>query len=163
PTTTTPPPFEQPMTLSIGLGVSELALTDVSGDGATDILLTNKLTGEVGVLRNLGYGAFAPAVSYRAGGGLYAVPNRDGTAPLTPLVATAGVAAGALTVGGPADLLATNPGSNTFSLLSGLGAGRFANPVTLPTAHPARVVRLADIEGRGIPDAILLSDNGVGV
>ena len=43
---------------------------------ATDIVVTDQLTGEVGVLRNLGNGTFAPAVFYRAGGGLYAVTSR---------------------------------------------------------------------------------------
>ena len=46
-----------------------------SATARTDIVVTNKLTGEVGVLRNLGHGVFAPAVLYRAGGGLYAVTN----------------------------------------------------------------------------------------
>ena len=103
---------------------------------STDIIVTNKISGEVGVLRNLGHGAFAPAVLYRAGGGLYGVTNNtDGSATLTTLEATSGVAAGAFTRGGPPDLVAIDPGSNTFSLLAGLGAGRFANPVAFPTAR----------------------------
>ena len=48
------------------------------------------------------------------------------------------MAAGAFTRGGPPDLVTINPGSNTFSLLAGLGAGRFANPVAFPTQTPAR-------------------------
>ena len=122
-----------------------------------------KLTGEVGVLRNLGPGVFAPVVLYRAGSGLYAVTSSGGPATLTTLEATAGVAAGALTAGGPADLVAIDPGSNTLSVLSGLGAGRFANPVTLPTASPAIAVLVADLEGNGIPDTIVLSASGVTV
>ena len=89
------------MTLPVGLGVSDVTLADVSGDGRTDIVVTNKLTGEVGVLRNLGHGIFAPPVLYRAGGGLYAVTSTGGSATLTTLEATAGVAAGAFTAGGP--------------------------------------------------------------
>ena len=163
PTTTLPPPFLPPMTLTVGPGVSDVTLADVSGDGRTDIVVTNKLTGEVGVLRNLGPGIFAPAVLYPAGSGLYAVTSSGGPATLTTLEATAGVAAGALTAGGPADLVAIDPGSNTFSVLSGLGGGRFANPVTLPTASPAIAVLVADLEGNGIPDTIVLSTSGVTV
>ena len=147
------------MTLQVGLGVSDVTLADVDRDDdhTTDIVVTNKVSGEVDVLRNLGHGAFAPAVLYRAGGGLYGVTNNtDGSATLTTLEATSGVAAGAFTRGGPPDLVATDPGSNTFSLLKGLGAGRFANPVTIPTASPARAIRVADLEGNGIPDAIIL-------
>ena len=151
------------MTLTVGPGVSDVTLADVSGDGRTDIVVTDKLTGEVGVLRNLGPGVFAPPVLYPAGSGLYAVTSSGGPATLTTLEATAGVAAGALTAGGPADLVAIDPGSNTFSVLSGLGGGRFANPVTLPTASPAIAVLVADLEGNGIPDTIVLSASGVTV
>ena len=156
--------FPSSVTLPVGLGVSDVTLADVDRDGATDIIVTNKVSGEVGVLRNLGHGAFAPAVLYRAGGGLYGVTNNtDGTATLTTLEATSGVAAGAFTQGSPPDLVATDPGSNTFSLLKGLGAGRFANPVTIPTASPARAIRVADLEGNGIPDVIILGTNTVSI
>ena len=152
------------MTLPVGLGVSDVTLADVDQGGVPDIIVTNKDSGEVGVLRNLGAGAFAPAVLYRAGGGLYGVTNNtDGSATLTTLEATSGVAAGAFTPDGPTDLVATDPGSNTFSLLKGLGAGRFANPVTIPTASPARAIRVADLEGNGIPDVIILGTNTVSI
>jgi hypothetical protein len=156
-------PFRTPVTLSLGPGISDVTLADVSGHGRKDILVTYKLTGEVGVVRNLGNGTFDPGVAYRAGNGLYAVTSSRDTAPLvlTTLEATAGVAAGALTTGRPADLVAINPGSNTFSVLSGLGAGRFANPVRFLTTSPARAIRIADLEGNGVPDAIVLSARGV--
>jgi hypothetical protein len=130
-----------------------------------DILVTDKLTGEVGVLHNLGPGVFAPPALYAAGTGLYSVtvPSAGGPAALTSLEATAGVAAGALTQGGPDDLLVINPGSNTLSVLRGLGGGRFADPVTLPTATPALAVLVADLEGNGIPDTIVLSAGSVSV
>jgi hypothetical protein len=151
-------------TLPVGAGVSDVTLADVDGDGATDIVVTISAAGEVGVLRNLDQGAFAPVVLYGAGSGPYEVANPDGgSEQLTTLEATAGVAAGAFTAGGPPDLLAIDPGSNTFSVLSGLGGGRFANPVVRPTARPAIAVRVADLEGNGIPDAILLSASGVTV
>ena len=125
-------PFQPPVTLPVGLGVSDVTLADVDRDGATDIVVTNKVSGEVGVLRNLGAGIFAQPVLYRGGGGLYGVTNTDGSVTLTTLEATSGMAAGAFTRGGPSDLVTINPGSNTFSLLAGLGAGRFANPSRPP-------------------------------
>jgi hypothetical protein len=157
-------PFLPPVTIPVGQGVSDVTLADVDGDGAMDIVVTISAAGEVGVLRNLGQGSFAPIVLYRAGVGPYALNNPDGgSAQLTTLEATASVAAGAVTAGGPPDLLAINPGSNTFSMLSGLGDGRFANPITLPTASPAIAVRVADLVGNGVPDAIFLSASGVTV
>ena len=83
------------MTLPVGLGVSDMTLADIDRDGGTiDLVVTNKVSGEVGILRNLGHGTFAPPVLYRAGGGLYGVTNTRGSATLTTLEATSGVAAG---------------------------------------------------------------------
>ena len=155
--------FPSSVTLPVGLGVSDVTLADVDQDGVPDIIVTNKASGEVGVLRNLGHGAFAPAVLYRGGGGLYGVTNTDGSATLTTLEATSGVAAGAFTRGGPPDLVVIDPGSNTFSLLKALGAGRFANPLTVPTASPARAVRVVDLDGNGVPDVIVLGTNTVSI
>jgi hypothetical protein len=137
-----------------------VTLADLSGTGRMDILVTDKLTGEVGVISNLGPVVLAAPVMYPAGTGLYAVTNSSGLASVTTLEATAGVAAAPLTTGGPADLVAIDPGSNTASVLSGLGGGRFANPVTVPTATPAIQVLLADLQGNGILDMIVLSNQG---
>jgi hypothetical protein len=162
-----PAPFLPAIVVPVGLGVSDVTLADASGGGSTDIVVANKLTGEVGVVHNLSPGVYDPVVLYRASSGLYGVTDSANdnnlSATLTTLEATAGVAAGAFTAGGPPSLVAINPGSNTFSVLSGLGGGRFANPMTLPRASPAIAVRVADLEGNGIPDAILLSTNGVTV
>jgi hypothetical protein len=158
-----PSPFQLPLVLTVGPGVSDVTLADLAGTGRADILMTYRSTGEVGVVRNLGGGVFAPVVLYPAGTGLYALTTADGPTALTTLEATAGVTAAALTVGGPADLLAIDPGSNTFSELSGLGGGRFANPVTRSTSSPAIAVQAADLEGRGILDTIILSASGVTV
>ena len=148
----------------VTLGVSDVTLADVDRDGATDIVVTYKVSGEVGVLRNLGHGTFAPVVLYRAGGGLYGVTNNiDGSATLTTLEATSGVAAGAFIRGGLPDLVTINPGSNWFDVLAGLGAGRFTNPVAFPTQTPARVVRVADFNRDGVSDLALLGTGGVSV
>ena len=116
------------MTLPVGLGVSDVQAVDTTGSGRLDLVVTNKLTGQVSILRNLGDGTFAPPVPYRAGTGLSAV-DPGGSPEVTSLEATAGVAAGPLTPGGPTDLVTINPGSNTLDVLAGLGGGRFANPV----------------------------------
>jgi hypothetical protein len=163
PFTIRPAPFLPPVSLAVGPGISDVTLADVSGAGRADIVVTDKLTGTVGVVRNLGPGVFAPPVFYPAGDGLYAVTSAGGPATVTTREATAGVAAGLLTTGGPAGLVAIDPGSNTFSVLGGLGAGRFANPVSLRTASPPIAIAVADLEGTGVPDTILLSAGGVTV
>jgi hypothetical protein len=56
-----------------------------------------------------------------------------------------------------------NPGSNTLGLLAGLGAGRFANPLTIQTAEPGQVVRVADFNHDGVPDVAVLGNDVVSV
>ena len=144
----------------MGLGVSDVQAVDTTGSGRLDLVVTNKLTGQLSILRNLGSGTFGPPEPYRAGTGLSAI-DTSGSPGVTSLEATAGVAAGPLTPGGPTDLVTINPGSNTLGVLAGLGGGRFANPVTIPTPHPAQVVRIADFNHDGIPDLAVLGTNQV--
>ena len=125
-------------------------------------MVTNKLTGQVSVLRNLGGRQFAPAVPYRAGTGLTAV-DPGGTPEVTSLEETAGVAAGPLTPDGPTSLVTINPGSNSLDVLAGLGDGRFANPVTIATQSPAQVIRMGDFTGNGIDDLAVLTTAGVNI
>ena len=155
--------FPRSVTLPVGLGVSDVTLADVDRDVPRTLSSPTRSP-----VRSASCATWATGPSPRpcctaAGGGLYGVTNTDGSATLTTLEATSGVAAGAFTPGGPPDLVVIDPGSNTFSLLKGLGAGRFANPVTVPTASPARAVRVADVDGDGVPDAIILSTNTVSV
>jgi YD repeat-containing protein len=51
--------FPSSVTLPVGLGVSDVTLADVDQGGVPDIVITNKASGEVGVLRNLGDGPSA--------------------------------------------------------------------------------------------------------
>ena len=145
------------------MGVSDVQAIDTTGSGLLDLVVTNKLTGQVSILRNLGNGSFAPPEPYRAGTGLSAIDTSSGAPVVTSLEATAGVAAGPFTTGRPTDLLTVNPGSNTLGLLAGLGGGRFANPVDIPTAEPAQVVRVADFNHDGIPDLAVLGKDTVSI
>ena len=95
--------FLAPVTLPVGLGVSDVQAVDTTGNGRLDLVVTNKLTAQVSVLRNLGDGTFAAPVPYRAGTGLSAI-DPGGTPEVTSLEATAGVAAGTFTTGGPPTL-----------------------------------------------------------
>jgi hypothetical protein len=155
-------PFLPPVTLPVGLGVSDVQAVDTTGDGQLDLVVTNKLTGQVVVLRNWGNNAFAPLAPYRAGSGLSAV-DAGSTPEVTSLEATAGVAGGRFSTGGPTDLVTINPGSNTMDVLAGLGGGRLANPVTINTPGPAQVVRAADFTGNGVDDLAVLSAQGVSI
>jgi hypothetical protein len=155
-------PFLAPVTIPVGIGISDVAAVDTTGAGTYDLVVTNKLTGQVSVLRNLSARRFAPPVPYRAGTGLSEI-DPGNTPEVTTLEATSGVAAGPLTPGGPTSLVALNPGSYTLGVLAGLGGGRFANPVTTDTASPAQVVRMADFTGNGIQDLAVLTSTGLSI
>ena len=44
------PPFLPPVTLPVGLGVSDVEAVDTTGSGRLDLVVTNKLTGQVSVM-----------------------------------------------------------------------------------------------------------------
>ena len=155
--------FLPPVPLPVGLGVSDVQAVDTTGSGRLDLVVTNKLTGQVSVLQNLGNGTFAPPEPYRAGTGLSGIDLSSGSPEVTSMEATTDVAAGPFTTGAPTDLLTANPGSNTLGLLAGLGGGRFANPVDIPTAEPAQVVCVADFNHDGIPDVAVLGNDTVSI
>ncbi len=154
--------FLTPICLTVGLGVSDVRAVDTTDRGLLDLVVTNKLTGQVGILPNWGYDVFAPMEPYRAGTGLSGV-NPAGSPEVTSLEATAGVAAGPLTPGSPSSLVTINPGSNTLSVLTGLGAGRLANPVTIDTPSPALAIREADFNHDGNADLAVLTADGVSI
>ena len=101
-------------------------------------MVTNKLTGQVSVLQNLGNGTFAPPEPYRAGTGLSGIDLSSGSPEVTSMEATTDVAAGPFTTGAPTDLLTVNPGSNTLGLLAGLGAAASPTPWTSRRRSPPR-------------------------
>ena len=156
------PTFTGPLTIPIGLGVSDVQAVETTGSAALDLSVTNKLTGQVSVLRNLGDGAFAPPAPYPAGTEL-SVVEPGGTPEVTSPDATVGVAVGPLTPGGPTALVTINPGSNTLDVLAGLGGGRFANPVAIDTPIPAQVVRMGDFTGNGVDVLAVLTAAGVSI
>jgi parallel beta-helix repeat protein len=155
-------PFLIPVIIPVGIGVSDVEAVDTTGAGIYDLVVTNKLSGQVSVLRNLGARIFAPPLAYRAGTGLSEI-DPGSTPEVNSLEATAGVAAGPLARGDPTSIATINPGSHTMDVLAGLGGGLFANPVTLPTDGAAHVVRMADFTGNGIQDLAVLTATGLSI
>jgi hypothetical protein len=157
-----PPSFLPPVTLPVGIGASDVQSVDSTGGGTLDLVVTNKLTGQVTILHNLGDGTFAAPVPYRAGTGLSAI-DPGSTPEVTSQEETGGVAAGPLTPGGLTSLMTANPGSNTMGILAGLGGGRFANPVSIETPAPIQFVRMGDFTGNGVSDLAALTAHGVSI
>jgi FG-GAP-like repeat/FG-GAP repeat len=159
---THPRPFLPPLTLSVGVGLSDVQAVDTTGSTRLDLVVTNDLTGQISVAQNLGDRKFAAPVPYRAGTGVSEI-DPGGTPELISHDATAGAAAGTLTLGGPTDLVSINPGSDTMGLLASLGNGRFANPTAIGTEVPAAIIRMGDFSNNGLDDAAVLTANGVSI
>ncbi len=157
--------FMSPETLTVGPGISDVSVGDVYQDGLPDLILANQTAGEVAVIRNQGVAGFSPLTVYNAGVGLSLLVPGTGTASLSLLSeeGTVGVAAAALATGGPPALVALNSGSETLGILDGLGAGRFANPVSVPTSGPSLVVRIGEFTGDGNADLAILGPNGLSI
>ena len=148
----------------IGMGVSDIALADLSHPGVPDIVLSDQITGDVRVLPNLGDATFGPLRRYRASAGLYALNRDNFPIPyLNSLEGTSSLAVGNFVAGGPLDVVALNPGTNTIGLLTGLGGGRFSNPVRISTTLPGSFVRAADLTGDGVTDLVILDADGLQV
>ena len=157
-----PPQFLPAVTIPLGPGVSDVQAVDTTGSGRLDLVVTNKLTGQLSIMRNLGNGTFAPPEPYRAGTGLSAI-DTSGSPGVTSLEATAGVAAGPLTPGG-----LDRPGDDQPRLEHARRAGRpgrraVRQPRHHPDPAPAQVVRIADFNHDGIPDLALLGTNQVSI
>jgi hypothetical protein len=155
-------PFLPAETLAVGLGVSDVQAIDTGGDGSLDLVVTNRLTGQVSVLHNWGDGTFATPVPYQAGTSLPVVDPGGMTEVASP-DATIGVVAGSLAPGGRPDLVTINSVSDTVDLLPGLGGGQFGAPVTLFSQSTAQLVRMADFNGDGIPDVAVLTATGLDI
>ena len=155
--------FLPPITLAVGPGISDVSVADVNQDGLLDILLANQTSGEVEVILNLGDGASARRRFIAPGSGSPRSIGGTGTTPLSLFSqdGTVGVAAAALTPGGPPDLVALNSGAETLGVLTGLGGGRFANPYSLPTTGPTSAIRVADLTGDGNADLAILGPDGL--
>jgi hypothetical protein len=156
------PDFLPPVTLPVGLGVSDVQAARTTGDGRLDVVVTNQLTAQMSVLFNLGDGHFSSPVPFRAGTGMSKIDPSD-TPEISSLDATSGVAAGPLSPGGPTDLVTINPGSNTLDVLAGLGNGEFAYPVAIETLSQPLFVRVGDFSGNGIGDLAVLTANGLSI
>ncbi len=130
--------FLPPETLSVGLGASDMRWPISRRTGWLDIVVTNRLSGEVEVFQNLGSGDVRRPVIEQAGAGPYGVTGSAGFAAVTSLEGTTSATSGVFTPGGLPSLVALNPGSNTFGLLSGLGRRSPVERGDLPdTGRPA--------------------------
>lgn len=123
-----------------------LALADVDGDGAPDVITATNFSGPwINVFRNRGDGAFVAPIAPR-------------TAHL-PQARLWRVAAGDLSGNGIDDLVVANL-SGPLQVLHALGGGAFSDPLVLPVGLALRDVAVGDVTGDGHLDLIAVGASG---
>ena len=153
--------FDPRIDISVGLGASDIEVADLEQNGLLDILYTDRISGEVGVLENLGGGLFSSPVVYAAGAGPYGETGTAVPSAVSSLEQTTSVAAGTFTTGGAPSIVALNPGSDTFGELNGTGDGRFANPTIFPTPGNPLVIRAVNFGDGGPAGLAILTSDGL--
>lgn len=129
-----------------GLNPRSVAIGDLDGDGKPDMAVANSSSSTLSVFRNvsatgvINNGSFAPKVDFVSG-----------SAPVS-------VAIGDLDGDGRSELVVTNQGANTVSVLrntsasGSIGAGSFAGKIDFATGTAPISVAIGDLDGDGKAD-----------
>jgi Flp pilus assembly secretin CpaC len=132
----------------IATGVNPVAFAagDLNADSFADLAIVNQSANTITVLLNDGTGVFTAAVG----------------SPLPTASAPAGVAIADFTNDGLGDLAFTNNGSATLGIFAGLGSGEFSPGIELSVPPGPLALTTADLNGDGLPDAVLTAHSGSG-
>ena len=148
-------------TAGVGISPSAVDLADVDGDGRLDIVVTNQFSGDVSVLRNEA-GVPSPASCGSAPGPACTAWSTSAAAWWSARgKAPAAWSPGDFDADGLRDLVVTNSGSNSFSILRGSGAGGFLNPdgeLTFTTGIRPTVVVAGRFNGDPHLDLAILNE-----
>ena len=133
--------FAEQIRYAAGYGPTSVAVGDLNGDGAADLVVANLSSGDVSVLMNLGDGTFAEQIRYAAGYG------------------PTSVAVGDLDGDGAADLVVANQWDDDVSVLMNVGDGTFAGDVRCPAGDGPKSVAVGDLDGDGAADLVVANWN----
>jgi uncharacterized repeat protein (TIGR01451 family) len=128
-----------------GLDASALATADLSGDGRPELLVADRGTHGLSVLRNRGDGSFEVAPPIALGAGTY----------------PSDVVAADFDRDGRMDVAVAAPGRGEIVLLAGDGMGGLSVAQRVPLGAFVDAMAVADLDGGGGPD-LLAADAGAG-
>ncbi|MDO7848986.1 T9SS type A sorting domain-containing protein [Hymenobacter sp. M29] len=139
-----------------GSGPSEVALSDVNGDGRLDIVSANGDSNSIGVLLGAAGGSFGAVTLYSTG----LIGSR--------LSGPRGVAVGDVNADGRPDVVATIHGAHVVGVLLGQAGGGLAPASTYASGAPGQYgspngLALGDINGDGRLDIAVANNTNVGV
>ena len=129
--------WNQVASITVPSAVGKMATADVNGDGIPDLILPDDQSNTVNIFLGKGDGSFIAGNVISVAGGPNAVALAD------------------LNGDGKIDLVVG--GASSSETLLGDGAGGFTPEQTLPYPHVFDV-KVADLNGDGFPDAVLMSD-----
>ena len=128
--------FGSSQTYAFGQQLSSVAIGDLNGDRAPDLVVTDAVANRLSVLINTGDGSFDAPVHYGAGGG------------------AADVALGDLDGDGRLDGAVANPATGAVTLLYGDGLGAFVAEDDAQTGVGCRSVAIARVDADAILDVV---------
>jgi hypothetical protein len=117
-----------------GVSPRSVAIGDLDGDQAPDLVTPTRYRDNVSVLLGVGDGTFAAAVNSPAGDGPRSAAIGDLDGDQVP------------------DLAVANHNSENVSVLLGAGDGTFAAAVHYPISHRPSSVAIGDLDGDQVPD-----------
>lgn len=130
--------------IATGINPVAFAAGDLTADGFADFAIINQSANAITVLLNDGTGVFTQAVG----------------SPLPSAGTPAGVAIADFTNDGLGDIAFTNNGSATLGVYASLGSGEFSQGIELSVPPGPLALTTADLNGDGLPDAILTAHSG---
>jgi len=139
-------PTKPSFTIDVPQKLTSMEVIDVDGDGVSDLVGINLVEDLVIIVPLDAAGTPRPATTFRAGQS----PPEIKTGPQE-------IAVGKIDAGDSIDLVIPSAGLNALSVFLATGPGTYGEPLTIPTVEKPKRVTVADVDGDGKSDVIVLT------
>jgi len=133
-------------TIDVPQKLTSMEVTDVDGDGVSDLVGINLVEDLVIIVPLDAAGTPRPATTFRAGQS----PPEIKTGPQE-------IAVGRIDAGDSLDLVIPSAGLNALSIFLATGPATYGEPLTIPTIEKPKRVTIADVDVDGKSDVIVLT------